>query len=74
MTDGNKCKRNRRIRAELYPEIEAMKPGDTVTVAGLAKKYSTRSRHLNGHVMGNLLRELDIVRRVSLGVWERVEA
>lgn len=72
MTDGAKCGRNRRIRAELYQEIEAMAPGTVITTATLVKKYSTGSRHVNSHCMGSLLRELDTVERVSCGVWRRV--
>lgn len=74
MSDGAKCKRNRRIRAELYTEIAALPPGTKILTSELAKRYSTNNRHVDSHAMGNLIRELDTVEWVGHGVWRKVPA
>lgn len=72
MTASTRSSRNQRVRAELTKELEAMAPGKTVVVSEIAIRYSNGNRRLTGHNIGNLLRELDIVRRIGGGVWERV--
>jgi predicted transcriptional regulator with HTH domain len=74
MTDGARCRSNQRLRKILYPMVKKMYPGTTFKSNELAKQVRSPYREINSQIIGAMLREMDEVRSLEHGVWERVPA
>ncbi len=74
MTDGNRSKRNTRIRGIIGTMVDPLEPGSTIktekVLSELLKKDSRWG--LDAHQVGNLIRQRADLRHVDNGTWEKV--
>lgn len=76
MTDGNRAKRNKRIRVLIGEMVEPLQPGQTIKTEKILADLQAKDRRwgIDAHQVGNLVRERDDLQHVSLGTWEKVIA
>jgi len=72
MTDGARCKSNKRLRSILYPMVLAHPVGYRFKSKELAGDIRLPHRKVDAMTLGCLLRECPEVKPVGNGVWERV--
>ena len=69
MADGNRGRRNRRIRGIIDQKVDALKPGETLKTGRVLIELNRLDRRwcLDAHMIGNLIREYDQLRRIGDG-------
>jgi hypothetical protein len=76
MTDGARCKSNKRLRSILYPMVRAHPVGYRFKVKELSRDLRLSilmpHRDVMPMTLGCLLRECPEVKPLGNGVWERI--
>jgi hypothetical protein len=76
MSDGNRAKRNQKIRQLIGGMIEPLQPGQIIKTEKILAELESRDRRwgINSHTIGNLVREREDLVHVGNSTWQNVVA
>jgi hypothetical protein len=76
MSDGNRAKRNRRIRVLIGEMVEPLQPGQTIRTEKILADLQARDRRwgIDAHQIGNMVREREDLDHVGNNTWQKVKA
>lgn len=74
MTDGNRSKRNRRIRFFISQMVDSLQPGDRITTQRVLVKLKDIDGRWDLHAshVGILMRDYEDLKHVGVNTWEKV--
>lgn len=74
MTDGNRAKRNRKIRQLIGGMVDPLQPGQRIKTEKILVSLQARDHRwgLNTFMIRNLVREREDLRWIGEGTWEKV--
>jgi hypothetical protein len=76
MSDGNRAKRNQKIRQLIGGMIEPLQPGQIIKTEKILAELESRDRRwgINSHMIGNLVWEREDLVHVGNNTWQKVVA